>query len=276
MKTGNRFTDRDYLKNEQYRDDSNLRARISLHERYSTNPLGLHVWVFNQLDLLATAAILEAGCGPGDLWHNNRQRIPQGWRLLLSDLSPGMVRKARRRLRDAGNFSFASFDITHAPLPAATFDAVIANHMLYHVPNVSRALATIHRLLKPDGVLYAVTNGRSHLREIAGFVSQARGDQAVEADKIFQRSIKNFTLQSGYDQLLAHFAAVELRPYPDSLTVDDAEPIVQYVASSTLLGLSTAGLARLRTLLQEQLRLHGVITITKESGLFIARKSGQI
>ncbi len=274
MANDSRLTDRDYLRNHQYHDGRNLRSRVALHEKYSTNPRRWHAWVFDQIDLPATAAILEAGCGPGLFWLENLERIPAGWRAILSDLSPGMVAEARHNLGAAGNFSYLSFDLGRPPLRPASFDAVIANHMLYHLPAVNRALAAIHRLLKPGGVLYAATNGRSHLQEMAGFVARARGVSRSEVDNFLQRSVKNFTLQSGGQQLSAHFAAVELRTYPDSLHVDDAEAIIHYVRSSTLFALPAAGLAWLRELLQGEIATRGAITITKESGLFIARKSG--
>lgn len=273
MANDGKLTDRNYLKNEQYRDGRNLRSRISLHEQYSTSPTRWHAWVFNQFDLPPTATILEVGCGPGLLWFENLARVPEGWRVTLSDLSPGMVAEARHTLRDAGNFAYFSFDISRPPLSPASFDAVIANHMLYHAPDVGRALAAIHGLLKPGGILYATTNGRTHLQEMASFVDQAREDSEPKGGNSFQRSMASFTLQSGSEQLLDHFAAVELRAYPDSLEIDDVEAIIRYVASSAVFGLPAAGLARLRQLLQEEISSNGTIVVTKESGLFIARKN---
>ena len=72
------FTDQAYLREEQYRDDANLRARLDLHRRFSTNPQPWHRWVFDQLDLPDEADILEVGCGPGELWLQNLDRIPPG------------------------------------------------------------------------------------------------------------------------------------------------------------------------------------------------------
>ena len=271
-----KFTDRDYLKNEQYRDGRHLRSRISLHERFSTNPRGWHLWVFDQFDLPPAAAILEIGCGPGRLWSQNSERIPAGWRLFLSDLSLGMVREARFGLGDPKNCSYICLDISHPPLTEGYFDAIIANHMLYHVPDVGHALTTIHGLLKPGGLLYATTNGRTHLQEMTAFVRQARGDQVLEGDNVFQHSLANFTLQTGRQQLLVDFASVELRTYPDSLEVDDAKAIIQFVESSLVFDLPATGLDRLREHLQKEIELNGAVTITKESGIFIARKSGNI
>jgi ubiquinone/menaquinone biosynthesis C-methylase UbiE len=272
METDSRFTHRDYLRKEQYRDGDNLRSRASLHEKFSTNPLGWHTWVFAQLDLPAAAAILEVGCGPGWLWRENIAEIPIGWQVILSDLSSGMVSEAKRSLDALQNYSYLSFDVKHPPLPASHFDAIIANHMLYHVPDVNRALATLHSLLKPGGVFYATTIGRTHLQEIASFISRATGDPAPEKDNVFQRSVENFNLQNGRQQLLPLFTSVERRIYPDSLEVDDPQSIIDYVESSPVFDLSSADRARLKALLQQEIVTNGHIAISKESGLFIAHK----
>jgi len=79
---------------DQYRDASNLNARIALHRRFSTNKAGWTRWVFDQLALPQECAILELGCGPADLWQQNAGCIPEGWHITLSDFSPGMVEKA--------------------------------------------------------------------------------------------------------------------------------------------------------------------------------------
>ena len=57
--------ERAYLREVQYRDDTNLNARSAFHELFSVNPGGLQRWVFDQLGLPAQERILEVGCGPG-------------------------------------------------------------------------------------------------------------------------------------------------------------------------------------------------------------------
>lgn len=44
-----------------------------------------------------------------------------------------------------------NIDIADIPLPAATLDIVICNHVLEHVPDDRRALAELNRVLKPGG-----------------------------------------------------------------------------------------------------------------------------
>src|SRR3954453_4717747 len=95
-------TDPAYLRADQYRDASNLNARIALHERFSTNPYGWHRWVFDHLRFAPQARLLELGCGAASLWRENRARIPNGWEIFLSDFSPGMAQEARCGLEGSG------------------------------------------------------------------------------------------------------------------------------------------------------------------------------
>jgi predicted SAM-dependent methyltransferase len=44
-----------------------------------------------------------------------------------------------------------NFDLTKIPFPNSTFDAIICNHVLEHIPNDRTAMAELFRVLKPDG-----------------------------------------------------------------------------------------------------------------------------
>ena len=118
---------------EQYATDANLCARIELHERFSTSTLSYPRWVFDGYDFAAAADVLEVGCGNGLMWRENLDRLPDGWRLTLTDLSPGMVHTVREALGDRAEYAVA--DAQELPFDDASFDAVIANHMLFHVPD---------------------------------------------------------------------------------------------------------------------------------------------
>jgi hypothetical protein len=64
------------LLDHQYRDASNLNARIALHTHYSTNHYGWFPWLYDQLDLTDQTTLLELGCGAGSLWTQNQDRLP--------------------------------------------------------------------------------------------------------------------------------------------------------------------------------------------------------
>ena len=139
-------TDRTYLLEQQYATAQNLKTRIALHERFTTSSQPFPRWVFDRLRIPARADVLEVGCGNGNLWAANRDRIPSGWRLTLTDFSQGMVEEAQRRLGDLATYEVA--DIQELPFASGSFDSVIANHMLYHVPDLERAFGEIERVLR--------------------------------------------------------------------------------------------------------------------------------
>jgi ubiquinone/menaquinone biosynthesis C-methylase UbiE len=78
----------------QYKTPDNLDARITLHERFTTNNYPWSRWVFDQFALPPQAAILEVGCGMGKLWAENGDRLPAGWAITLIDQSAGMLQQA--------------------------------------------------------------------------------------------------------------------------------------------------------------------------------------
>ena len=101
-------------------------------------------------------ALLEIGGGPGHFAAFFRDA---GLDVVMTDLSPAMVRLARAKGLDARVMDFLSLDF-----PPASFDAVFALNCLLHVPSADlpRVLATIHRLLRPGGLLfYGVYGGHS-------------------------------------------------------------------------------------------------------------------
>jgi ubiquinone/menaquinone biosynthesis C-methylase UbiE len=265
---------KDYLL-AQYGDASNLQARAQLHQRYSTNPYEWQQWVFDQLDLPLSSRILELGCGPGNLWRENLERLPAGWEIVLADNSPGMVREARQALAhqgpaDAGRpFAYAVHDAQAIPFTGAiedggTFDAVVANHMLYHVPDRARAFSEIRRVLVPGGRLYAATNGWAHMRELRELHERFQPGSGRQIGSV----AAPFTLENGAEQLEPWFSQVSIRRQENSLRVTEAGPLVAYVASTQTL--SKDALLALAAHVEREIEQHGVIHITKDSGLFTA------
>ncbi len=258
------IADQEYLLNKQYRNSSNLQARIDLHARFSTNTYGWFRWIFDHLQLPSQAHVLELGCGPGLLWRENLGRSPAGWDITLSDFSPGMLQQAHDNLRDAGRpFTFALVDAQDIPFADDSFDAVIANHMLYHVPDRPRAFAEIRRVLRPDGRLYAATNGAAHLQELEALLPESR----------FDFSHNTFGLENGGAQLAPWFPNIALHRCDDALVVHEAEPLIAYLLSLRAASdLDDAERAAITEQVEREMAAHAVIRITKDSGLFEAWK----
>jgi ubiquinone/menaquinone biosynthesis C-methylase UbiE len=264
-----KFTDQQYLKADQYRDSSNLDARVVIHQRFSTNPYGWFKWVFDTLlKLPENAKILELGCGHGLLWKENIDRIPAGWNITLSDLSSGMLDAAWRNLVVSGRaFQFKEIDAQSIPFEDGTFDAVLANHMLYHVPDRPKAIAEIKRVLKPAGRLIATTVGENHVKEMMDWYAR------VHVSKVWESFANPFTLENGLEQLQPFFSKVSLSRYEDNLQVIEIEPLIAYIRSGVrVTELSEDELSNLQHDLEKELKENGRIFISKDSGLFEAAK----
>ncbi|CAG0981163.1 Demethylrebeccamycin-D-glucose O-methyltransferase [Anaerolineales bacterium] len=263
-----RFTDQQYLTNDQYKDSSNLDARIEIHKQFSTNPYGWFNWIFDDLlKLPADATVLELGCGTGEMWKQCAARIPVDWNITLTDLSDGMLDSAWRNLVVIGRgFKFEKMDAQSISYADKTFDAVIANHMLYHLPDRKQGLKEIKRILKDNGVLFATTVGKNHMQEMHGWIHRVSGGKQGMVTL-------SFTLENGKEQLQEFFPRVELTRYPDGLRVTDTGMVIKYMRSMVSTGdLLDDELQFLEHELAETMGKNGEISISKDSGLFIARK----
>jgi SAM-dependent methyltransferase len=246
----------------QYADSSKLASRAELHARYSTADEAWPQWTFDRVLAGARGRVLEVGGGPGWLWRSNIDRVPGEWRVVATDISHGMVSEASRALDDP-RFSFAVADAMALPLEDERFDTLVANHMLYHVPDVGAALAEFVRVLRPDGVLIAATNGERHFAELRPL---------LPATNRWAAHITAFGLETGPSMVAEHFADVDVERHPTVLEVPDAEPVVRYVASMPSRRISDDVLADVRRHVEDVLSRDGIFRITTDSGLITARK----
>ncbi|MCA9934793.1 MAG: class I SAM-dependent methyltransferase [Anaerolineales bacterium] len=272
-----RFQEADYLRDDQYKDSRNLEARAQLHQRFGTAKMSWRLWVFNQLGLGAGQTILECGCGPGWLWRGNLDHIPPGCQITLTDLSPGMVAEAEAAL-DGGehDFRFQTVDIQSLPFDDGYFDVVVANHMLYHVPDIAQALREVRRVLKPHGRFCAVTNGESHMRELKALRADMLNYVNVLVTGEALTAQLPFRLENGAELLQPYFENVQLIPFEDGLVVNEVVPLVEYAFSATEYHtvLTDDRLSRIRQYVADRMTAAGgALHITKSVGMFVAQKA---
>lgn len=264
----NWFTDPDRLKSSQYASQKNLNARISVHEKFSTNPIDYPEWIFDRMleDFPQDANIIEFGCGNGLIWKANLHQIPSSWTITLTDLSAGMLSDARANLGDMQKrFRFEVVDIQNPPFDDQQFDVAIANFMLYHVPDRAQAIRELRRVLKPTGILHAVTLGKNHMREFIEMVLQ------VVPDYKWTGNALPFNTDNAIPELEQQFAQVIAVPYPCSLHITEVEPIVAYLQSSARVeNVTKPQLEQFRNLVHRHIDQHDAFDIQKETVLFTA------
>lgn len=212
----------------QYQNASNISARINLHSLYSQNPQGWFPWILEQCDLWEGMQVLEIGCGNGTLWTENASRIPQNIHIVLSDISEGMLRDARRAIgSEDERFVFQAFDCHEIPYPKDSFDLVAANHVLFYCGDIEEVCREVQRVLKPGGTFVCSAYGKDHMKEITQLVQEFDDRITLSAEKLFER----FGKENGEMILSPYFSQLEWRYYQDRLVVPEAEPLISYVLS---------------------------------------------
>ena len=100
----------------------------------------------------ANARILEVGCGTGVLTRM-LARWPGVGEIIGVDPTPSLLRRARALAADIPNIRFEEADGRSLPFDPHSFDVVVFDSTLSHVPEPERALAEAHRVLRPLGWL---------------------------------------------------------------------------------------------------------------------------
>ena len=98
----------------------------------------------------ARGDVLEVAVGTG----LNLPLYPAGTRLTGIEWSPGMLRLAQQRRADLGvEAELREGDARSLPFPDAAFDTVVCTFSLCAIPDHEQAIAEMHRVLRPDGLL---------------------------------------------------------------------------------------------------------------------------
>ena len=246
----------------QYKTADNLNTRISIHEKYSTNKVPFADWIVSHYEIAPGAKILELGCGTGSMWVHNLHLLSGGAKLTLTDFSAGMLETAKANLVSE-NIRFQVADIQAIPFPDGAFDVVIANMMLYHVPDLHKGLSEVRRVLKPGGKFYCATYGEHGIME---FLNDALCHLNV-GGKIGT----TFTLQNGGETLGKHFQNVQRLDREDGLEITDIGDFVDYIYSlSSLSSVASVPREALTEALEKRMK-NGVLYVPKEYGMFICQ-----
>ena len=196
---------------EEYSDDARLRRRASAYTGESS-AVDARVPVVAAVVAAAPRRVLEVGCGWGELAEWIARET--GAEVVATDLSPRMVTLARERGVDA-----QLADVQELPFADGEFDVAVAAWMLYHVPDLDRAIGELARVLRPGGRLVAVTNSRYHLIELRDLVGSGP-------------STLSFARETGEELLAPHFADVRREDIDGRLEFAGRAEVEDYVRAS--------------------------------------------
>ena len=122
--------------------------------------LGIHrLWKRYTIELAGLRAgqqVLDLAGGTGDLAARFSRLVGKDGNVILGDINDNMLKVGRDRLLDqglAGNLHYVQANAEVLPFPANHFDCITIAFGLRNVTNKERALADMHRVLKPGGRL---------------------------------------------------------------------------------------------------------------------------
>jgi len=268
-----RFADPAYLA-EQYGDAKRLRIRLETHVRYSENRGHFFDFLLGHLEARPDLVLLDVGCGHGAQHVRLRQ---QRMRIVGLDRSPGMLAEARAQAREARlDVRLCRGDAERIPLGDASVQRVMANHMLYHVPDRHAALREMRRVMAPGGRIVLGTNAAD------------TGRRLIELHNALAAKLGYEVPSTLYDRFnLGHlsrvqeiFPAAKLKVRHDAFVFPNAPSAIRYYASALLDhveprpaddGHRHALLQLMVPEIQKIIDTEGVFRVPKNAGCFVAQ-----
>jgi SAM-dependent methyltransferase len=150
-------------------------------------------------------AIVDLGCGPGDLVVAISQRLREA-RIVGIDLSPSMLLWAGRHATTDGRLRFVVGDAADLPFDDASVDVVVSTLSLHHWTEPADAFAEIARVLRPGGVALIYDLGL--LAFTPAEMTAVAADAGLEPGDIERERVRGGLLSSFYVRFkLEGFAA---------------------------------------------------------------------
>jgi ubiquinone/menaquinone biosynthesis C-methylase UbiE len=259
----------------QYSNSEKLRIRIDAHERYSEHTQDdWYPRYVAQLDPAPGSSVLDVGCGFGAF---HPALVAAGARVLALDYSPGMAREARQRAaRDGLPVQVLQADAQQIPLASHSVDHALASHMLYHVPDIRRALLEIKRVVKIGGRVLITTNAADHSVRLDDLHRQAAFELGLTPGDVPGHG--RFSLDE-LPLVRSVFPNAERHVQPNAFLFPTVESALRYYASSRIDAIKErdaegshrpALLARVSELMAETIAREGVLRVSKDAGSFLA------
>lgn len=214
------LTDRDVLVGRAYADPRPLEARKAIY-RWQEPAVDLPAVALSWLRDV-TGLIIDVGCGSGQYLSRIAADRPD-LRALGLDLSPGMR-------------PHTVADAAQLPLPDGAAGAVLAMHMLYHVPDIDRAIGELARVLCRNGIAVVATNGEGHMRQFRDLFADAvrtAGPAAAAGQPASGSAVGHrFRLENGPAMLRNHFDSAERVSWQAQIRIPDAAAVLAYLDST--------------------------------------------
>lgn len=174
-------------------------------------------FIFDNIDLSRIAQLLEVGSGVGAMTLEVLKRYPN-LELTCLEIAETQIEKAKLNLEKASfqnQVNFIQGDARNTNLAEnQPFDAVFLCWVLEHIPNCEKVLAELHRILKPNAILWITEVFHSsfhlfpHCPNIEKYWQKCIDFQAtINGDANIGHRLGNLLFDAGFQE-------IEVKPYP--------------------------------------------------------------
>ena len=203
-----------------YRSGDQLRTK---HQRSNmASGRRLESWALDLLPLRPDTSVLDAGCGWGRFtWPLVETHRLAPANITCCDSSIGMLQTASEEAERRGHrLHLAAADIQTLPFPSARFDGAMANHVLYHLPDIPAGIRELARVVKKDGWVLATTNSDEISVPVLEYHYAALDEMGID---YVSETRSPFSMENGAQLLQPSFENVRRFYFEDETIYDSAD-----------------------------------------------------
>lgn len=206
-----------------------LSIRIRAHKEYSN--FSLEDWLDKNITLREGDAILDLGCGGGNLFPAYSDKIGEKGTIVGIDQSADLLEKANVLKTTSSSIVLLKLDINQPfPLIKESFDHVISTFAIYYVEDPILVLEEIKRILKNTGEIVLIGPADKNAAELYEFNKTVFG--FGRDDKVSLRT--NRLEKEFYPSVDSLFKCVRLEKIPSKLIFPNKMEFVKYYMATLL------------------------------------------
>ena len=263
----------------EYRETiQDLQTRIDIHKAYGGRDID--TWMLDLLTPKEGWQILDVGCGAGKQCEAFHRHLEGKGAIAGADISTELLSQAKQLGAElGGGFHLLESDFNRdLPLAGERFDLVTCCFAIYYAEDASLTIEEMHRVLKPEGMLFTTGPMPENKRLFYDVIKEATN-----------QPIPDMPGSSRYGseilQVLQNtFADVQVHIFENPLTFKEVEPFLAYVKASlsedrrlwSEFFLSEGDfdkiMDRIAVASERRLEQDGEMVMTKVVGGFIARR----
>ncbi len=272
------MTQQQEIVKKQYSTDEYLRIRQETHDKYTVPNVNFSEWALKMTPWKGDERVLDVGCGNGIYYTKIRQLHPN-----VQYFGVDLFEKMLEAHPSPANLTQG--DIWTLPFANASFDVVMANHVLFHIDDIDHSIKEIRRVLKPTGVIMTTTNSIQNMQELQVLMrraivllSRSGGANARTPSSINEA----FALENGTRILARHFYAVVRHDLPSALVFQETEPAMAYLESTREMREGNLPgdvewddvMVIMRQQINQLVKHLGELVINKQNGVLLASNEG--